>query len=96
MADREKIVNNIKKGGSIVIYLGTAGLMKPIVTKNSENRNAVSNVCAVASGTVISCGISSMASKFFGKMVDTVVKFIDDVKSPKKKKEAAGSDKGGQ
>lgn len=83
MANREKIIQNIKKGGSIVIYVGTASLMKPMIVKDNENRNAFSKACSVASGTVISCGISSFASKFFGKMVDTVVKFIDDVK-PKK------------
>lgn len=86
MADRNKIVENIKKGGSLVIYVGTASLMKPFIFKDNDDRNAVGKVCAAASGAVISCGISSYASKFFGKMVDSVVDFIDDVK-PKKNKE---------
>lgn len=87
MADRNKIVENIKKGGSLAIYIGTATLMKPLITKNQEERNAVGKVCAIGAGTVISCGISSYASKFFGKMVDTVANFIDDVKKPKNKED---------
>lgn len=86
MADRNKIIENIKKGGSLAIYVGTASLMKPIITNGNENRSAVSKVCAVGTGAVISCGISSYASKFFAKMVDTVADFIDDVK-PKKNSE---------
>ena len=86
MADREKIVNNIKKGGSLVIYVGTASLMKPFIKNGDEKRSAVSKACAVATGAVLSCGISSQASKFFSKMVDTVADFLDDVK-PKKKQE---------
>ena len=86
MADRNKIIDGIKKGGSLAIYLGTASLMKPVITSGNENRSAVSKVCAVGTGAVISCGISSYASKFFGKMVDSIVEFIDDVK-PKKDKE---------
>ena len=86
MADKNKIVENIKKGGSLAIYIGTASLMKPLITKDQENRNPVGKVCAIGAGTVISCGISNYASKFFGKMVDSVVNFIDDVK-PKKDKE---------
>ena len=86
MADKKKIIENIKKGGSLAIYIGTASLMKPIISKNQEERNAVGKVCAVGAGTVISCGISSYASKFFAKMVDTVVDFLDDVK-PKSKEE---------
>lgn len=86
MADRNKIVENIKKGGSLAIYIGTASLMKPLISKNQEERNPVGKVCAIGAGTVISCGISNYASKFFGKMVDSVVDFIDDVK-PKNKEE---------
>lgn len=87
--DKDKIISNIKKGGSLAIYVGTASLMKPIISSGNENRSAVSKVCAIGTGAVISCGISSYASKFFGKMVDTVVEFIDDVK-PKKNEEVTG------
>lgn len=85
MADKEKIIKNIKTGGSIIIYIGTAGLMQPIVLKNNEQRNAVGKICAGISGTVLSCGIANFASKYFGKLVDDVTGFIDDVRKPKKK-----------
>lgn len=87
--DSKKLIEGIKKGGSLAIYVGTASLMKPIISNGNENRSAVSKVCAIGTGAVISCGISSYASKFFGKLVDTVVEFIDDVK-PKKNEEVTG------
>lgn len=87
MADKEKIVNNIKNGGSMAIYIGTASIMKPIIKQYNQDRNAVTKLCSVVSGTVISCGISHVASKWFGKIVDKVADFIDDVKNPKNKEE---------
>lgn len=85
MADANKIVSNIKTGGSMAIYVGTASIIKPIIKQHNEERNAVTKICSVVSGTVISCGISHIASKWFGKLVDKVYDFIDDVKHPKKK-----------
>lgn len=79
------IVKNIKTGGSMAIYIGTASIMKPIIKQHNQERNAVTKLCSVVSGTVISCGVSHIASKWFGKMVDKVADFIDDVKHPKKK-----------
>lgn len=90
---KNKIRENIKKAGSIVIYIGTASLMRPYITRDNENRNAVGKACAFASGTVISCGISASASKFFGKMVDKVADFIEDVKPPKKKEGSSDGSK---
>lgn len=87
MTDRSKVIQNIKNGGSLVIYIGTASLMRPLISKDNENRNAVGKVSAFASGTVISCGIASWASKFFGKMVDGVADFLEDIKPDKNKKD---------
>lgn len=79
------IVKNIKTGGSMAIYIGTASIMKPIIKQHNQDRNAVTKFCSVVSGTVISCGVSHIASKWFGKLVDKVANFIDDVKHPKPK-----------
>lgn len=79
------IVKNIKNGGSMAIYIGTASIMKPIIKQHNQERNAVTKLCSVVSGTVISCGMSHIASKWFGKLVDKVADFIDDVKHPKSK-----------
>ena len=89
MADKDKIVNNIKTGGSMAIYIGTASIMKPIIKEHNQDRNPVTKLCTVMSGTVISCGISHIASKWVGKIVDKVADFVDDVKHPKKKESEA-------
>lgn len=88
--DRNKVIKNIKDGGSMVIYVGTAALMKPYITRDNDERNAVGKVCSIASGTVMSLGIANWASKFFGKLVDEVADFVDDVKT--KKHKDGGSD----
>ena len=82
-----KLVNNIKTGGSMAIYIGTASILRPIIKEHNQERNAVTKACSVVSGTVISCGISHIASKWFGKLVDKVADFIEDVKTPKKESE---------
>jgi len=87
MDDRMKLINNIKTGGSMAIYVGTASIIKPIIQEHNKNRNAVTKICSVVSGTVISCGISNIASKWFGKMVDKVTNFYDDVKGNKVRKD---------
>lgn len=94
MADsKDKIVNNIKTGGSMAIYVGTASILKPIIKQHNQDRNAVTKLCSIVSGTVISCGISHIASKWFGTIVDKVYDFLDDVKHPKKKEEEANGTK---
>ena len=69
----------------MAIYVGTASIIKPIIREHNQDRNAVTKICSIVSGTVISCGISHIASKWFGKLVDKVSDFIDDVKHPKPK-----------
>lgn len=87
MANKEKVINNIKTGGSMAIYIGTASILKPLIKEHNQDRNAMTKLCSVVSGTVISCGISHVASKWFGRIVDKVSNFIDDVKNPKKKED---------
>ena len=85
--NRSKIIKDIKTGGSMAIYVGTASIIKPIIKQHNQERNAVTKLCSIFSGTVISCGISAMASKWFGRIVDKVADFVDDVKNPKPKGE---------
>jgi len=85
MGEKRDIVKNIKTGGSLAIYIGTASILKPFIKKHNDERNFVTKCCTVVSGTVISCGVSHIASKWFGNIVDKVADFIDDVKHPKKK-----------
>jgi len=84
---KSAMVENIKTGGSMAIYIGTASIIKPIIKEHNQERNPMTKVCSVVSGTVISCGISHIASKWFGKIVDKVADFIDDVKNPGKKRD---------
>lgn len=91
--DRNSIIKSIKDGGSLVIYVGTASLMKPYITRDNEERSVVGKVCSTASGAVISLGVANFASKVFGKIVDEVVDFVNDIhKKPKPKTETEGGD----
>lgn len=87
MEDKSNLVKNIKTGGSMAIYVGTASIIRPIIREHNQERNAVTKLCSVVSGAVISCGISHIASKWFGSIVDKVADFFDDVKNPKSKEE---------
>lgn len=88
MADnKSSMVRNIKTGGSMAIYIGTASIIKPYIKQHNQDRNAVTKLCSIVSGTVISCGVSHVASKWFGNIVDKIADFIEDVKTPPKKKE---------
>lgn len=76
--DKDKISKNIKNGGSVAIYIGTASIVKPIVKRHQIERNPFSQICSTFAGTVISCGISSVASKWFGTAVDKVINTLDE------------------
>lgn len=89
MADRTKIINAIKTAGSLMMYIGSAGLMSQFANKAQENHNAVTNGCIFASSAVLSLGMGKLASGWFEKAVDDVTEFIDDVKSPAKKEDEA-------
>lgn len=85
--DNSKLIKNIKNGGSMAIYIGTASLVKPIVKEHSEERSNLSKLCTVFTGTVISLGVSALASKWWNKLVDNVTDFWDDIKNPKPKED---------
>ena len=88
---REKIIKNVKRGGSIVMYIGTAGLISPMVRRARETQNGAMGVCSTGAGVVLSAGVGKLASDIFGKVVDKVVDFWDDVK-PQKTEESDKKD----
>ena len=90
LMDKSKVIKRIKDGGSLMIYVGTASLMKPYIMRDNEERSIVGKVCSTASGTVISIGIAGFANKVFGKIVDEVADFIDDIRKKPSKSEESG------
>ena len=87
MADKEKIIKNIKTGGDLMMYIGSAGIVSNVLSKNREHKNPAMNACILGSGAIFSLGLGKLASSWFEKAVDEIVKFVDDVKKPEKKKE---------
>jgi hypothetical protein len=65
------------------MYIGSAGLMTPIVRNAREQQNGPVSLCSIGAGAVISMGLGALTSKWFGKAVDKVVDFWDDVKPEK-------------
>ena len=90
MADKEKIIKNVKRGGTVMVYVGTANLVRPFVNKAREDQNGAMQACTIFGGTVLSLGIAKIANKWMNTMVDKVVDFIEDVKPKKNKKEPEG------
>ena len=43
------LVKNIKTGGSMAIYIGTASIINPIIKEHNKERNAVTKFCSVVS-----------------------------------------------
>ena len=89
MADRKKLVRDIKTGGSMAIYIGTASILRPFIKQQNQGKGGFTKLCSIFSGTVISCGISAIASKWFGNVVDKVAEFVDDVNPEPKPKDGA-------
>lgn len=87
MADRNKIIRNIKDGGTLVIYVGTASLMKPYITRDNAQRGAVGKVCSTVAGATASIGVAEFASRIFNRVVDEVAGFIEDVTKKKNKED---------
>lgn len=86
-ARRQKRIQNVKTGGDMVMYLGSAGLMMPWMKKSRETQNGIMGLFSTCAGAVISIGLGNIASKIFNKTVDKVADFWDDVKpsGPNKK-----------
>lgn len=89
MMENDKLLKNIKTGGSMALYIGTASIINSIVKEKTQDKSAISKACSLFSGTVISCGISSLASKCFNGIVDKVADFMYDVKNPGARKDGA-------
>lgn len=74
------------------MYIGSAGLMIPMIQKAKENQNGIMGVCAGCAGAILSVGLGNLASKILNKTVDKVVDFWDEVK-PNKQDDASKEDK---
>ena len=94
---RRKRIQNVKTGGDLIMYIGTAGLLIPMIRKAKENQNGIMGTCAMGAGAILSIGLGNMASKILNKTVDKVADFWDDVKpsAPAVKKEAGEEKKDG-
>lgn len=77
---REKRIQNVKTGGDLIMYVGSAGLMIPMIRKAKESQNGIMGVCAAGAGAILSVGLGNIASKILNRTVDKVVDFWDDVK----------------
>ena len=87
---RSKLVKNVKRGGTVMVYVGTANLIRPIIAKAREEQNGAMQACAIFSGTVLTLGIAKKASEWMNTAIDKVVDFFDDVKPRKKEEEEDG------
>lgn len=83
-SNREKWIENIKLGGDLIMYIGSAALASSVLRKTRENQNGLMSACAVGTGAMLSIGAGKVASNILNKVVDKTVHFIDDVK-PKEK-----------
>lgn len=86
---KEKRIQNVKAGGDMMMYIGSAGLMMPMIRKAKESQNGIMGACAVGAGAILSVGLGNIASKILNKTIDKVVDFWDDVKpsGPAEKKQ---------
>lgn len=88
-ARRKKRIKNIKTGGDLMMYVGSAALMSPFIRRAQQEQNGVMGICATCAGAVLTIGMGNVASKILEKTIDKVVDFWDDVKpsGPAKKVE---------
>ena len=86
---RGKRIQNVKTGGDLMMYVGAAGLMMPLIQRARNDHNTLMGTCATGAGIILSVGLGNVASRIFNKTVDKVVDFWDDVKpsAPAEKKE---------
>ena len=77
---RDKRIQNVKTGGDLIMYIGSAGLMIPMIQKAKENQNGIMGVCAGCAGALLSVGLGNVTSKILNRTIDKVIDFWDDVK----------------
>ena len=87
---QSKIVRNVKRGGTVMVYVGTASLIRPFVAKAREDQNGAMQACAIFGGTILTLGIAQKANEWMNNAIDKVVDFFDDVKPRKKEEEKDG------
>lgn len=76
-----------------MMYIGSAGLLIPMIRNAKQNQNAMMGICATSAGAILSVGLGNLASKVLNKTVDKVVDFWDDVNpKPQPKKREAEED----
>lgn len=83
-ARRKKHIKNVKTGGDLMMYVGSAGLMIPMIRKAREQENGVMGICAAGAGAVLAIGLGNIASNILNKTIDKVVDFWNDVKPGEK------------
>ena len=76
---REKRIQNVKTAGDLMMYIGSAGLLIPMIRNAKQNQNSIMGICATGAGAILSVGLGNVASKILNKTVDKVVDFWDDV-----------------
>ena len=76
---------------NLMMYVGSAGLMMPLIQKARNQESGVMGICAAGAGLVLAIGIGNVASNILNKTIDKVVDFWDDVKpsAPAKKSESS-------
>lgn len=89
---RDKTIQTIKNGGSLIMYIGSAGLVSPMIQNARKEQNGAMQICTIGAGAVVSMGVGAFASSVFGKIVDKVVDFWDDVKPKKKENDTEEDD----
>ena len=87
---RSKLVKNVKRGGTVMVYVGTANLVRPLINKAREDQNGAMQACAIFSGTILTLGIAKKVNEWMNTAVDKIIDFFDDVKPKKTEEEEDG------
>ena len=88
--NRDTVIKNVKTGGNILMYVGSAALMMPQIQRAKENQNGILGCCATGAGIVLAAGLGGIASSFLNKIVDKAINFWDDVKPKEEEEETNG------
>ena len=93
---RKKRIQNVKTGGDMMMYIGSAGLIIPMIRKAKESQNSIMGTCAMGAGAVLAIGLGNVASKILNKTIDKAADFWEDVKpsGPARKTEKKTEDEG--
>ena len=82
--DHNKVVKGVKTGANIAMYIGSAGLVLPLMQNAREKENGILGACTGLAGAILSIGLGKLGSTISDSIIDKVVDFWDDVK-PKTK-----------